>query len=455
MPARGRPRKRSRARGAQVIARDENITLAPLSITKPHNLLPSYLQTIQRDLPEVFQSIESMHAHVLANYSPNHLPARYKKEAIASCEKIAYPNTLFDEPLGMQIVLMSHGYLQLYPFLRVVVLHNATVYLSAEENGEATETNTECESMVTDLLWMLYVDKSRIAAKWNGIVAEILGHPIFPSADRARSPDRRMENASKERDDAHSAHLHANSSESAEALQMLCKKYKKRIAERMPSDVKGNNVDECTTSTEAVCSNGNETDLTQTSAAIQRLHTLATFLHGLPAKRINVYKELIQYGKRHGPMLVIAPSQIHNAGFGLYLCGRLPENARISMYAGLFTSKDRIKLGENSGYLLHYRKGINIDGGEMRTLASMVNDYRDKSVEKKGKANSRFACSGLSHSIRTKRAVENEEILIFYGLSYRIKAVNNVVSQLKEQALRDGGPIPIHPASGILEALRM
>ena len=417
--------------------------------------LSKFLKLLERELPEKFKSIDAMHSLVLQSYKPNHLPARFDKKHMADCTDIATPSALFEETIGLQTVLMGLSFLRPYPYLRVIVLHNATVYHSVQQEHLKTDAENDGSSVITDLMWMLYIDQSGIAAKWDAEARTILTQPALPftSASEAAKVVNMQSNS-----------WHDGSSLSDEpqvasdaTLQELRQKYKKRITETFngsPQKSRGS-TSPIDVSCELYEVPKNHKEIDGLNNQFRRISTIAQFLHELPLKRIEAYQQLIRYAKQSGPSLIVAPSQIEDAGMGVYVCGRILDNARIGAYSGLFKPTDEMRQGANSGYLLHHKANIQIDGGEVRCVASMVNDYRDKVDKKKLKANCKFCFSRYERCIRTKRPLENEEVLIFYGLSYRIRAPEkSPLSRKGIQTIFSNTITPIKPSSGIAEALQ-
>ncbi|KNH07469.1 hypothetical protein XU18_2001 [Perkinsela sp. CCAP 1560/4] len=462
--------------------------------------LTAYLQLVGKQLPHFMRSLESMHAHVKKNYTPGTLPPRYHKENILRCPDIASPDTLFSESIGMQIVLMVCGTLSRRPFLRVAVLHNALVYLT--EHEEPQTKSKEYDNLATDLLWMLFVDTSRIALQWDAICANVLSTKILPTPTAAMAESPRL---AVDGFPSQPPIMNYIKHRKSRAVQVLLRKYGKKAHENNEQPAIFNRMH-----TEQSVDSGwqqifksmraesiarrkskkrhspfrtpddddfmtcsfvatDEVDpihaVARLNFAFHRVRNLVLFLHNLPSIREQSMRDLICLAKRNGPMLVVAPSQITAAGYGVYVCGSLPANTRLGLYAGLFVPKNSTvsgrsphQTGEDTGYLLYHNTTTNIDGASVRPLVAMINDYRDRSAATKRAPNCRFCYNRHIRSVRTTRAVQNEELLIFYGSGYSINAGGSLshLSRMRhgEYACLYDWPYRDETAATIIKALK-
>jgi hypothetical protein len=137
---------------------------------------------------------------------------------------------------------------------------------------------------------------------------------------------------------------------------------------------------------------------------------VASFTIALRADTARHVEDLKRVGPR--PALVVVPSQIQVANFGLYLRGAVAKNTPIAEYAG---EREDADADGRSGYRMEFRKGVVVDSMFERCLCSMMNDARFSVFEN----NCRFSVS--RHTVRavSKRAIENEELFVSYGAKFR------------------------------------
>lgn len=112
------------------------------------------------------------------------------------------------------------------------------------------------------------------------------------------------------------------------------------------------------------------------------------------------------------PALLIVPSQIRVANYGVYLRGFVPKGTRIMGYAGEREEADAYA----SGYRMESGKGVVIDSLTERCLCSMMNDARFSVFD----CNCQFLGSS-AHGVRatSKRDIADEELFVGYGAKFR------------------------------------
>jgi hypothetical protein len=111
------------------------------------------------------------------------------------------------------------------------------------------------------------------------------------------------------------------------------------------------------------------------------------------------------------PALLVLPSSISVAGYGLYVRGVIHgTDVVVAGYAG----EQEDCNGDASGYRMSVGKGVVVDAKTERCLCSMMNDPR-RSVFA---SNMRFRPSRSGVVARTLRTVRDEELFVSYGGSF-------------------------------------
>jgi hypothetical protein len=113
------------------------------------------------------------------------------------------------------------------------------------------------------------------------------------------------------------------------------------------------------------------------------------------------------------PALLIVPSSIAVAGFGLYLRGSIDEKTKILGYCGELEDADT----DGSGYRMKYMRSEVIDARVERCLCSMMNDAKSSVFRN----NVRFSTSFVDWrtTAETITRVEDEELFVGYGSEFR------------------------------------
>lgn len=118
--------------------------------------------------------------------------------------------------------------------------------------------------------------------------------------------------------------------------------------------------------------------------------------------------------KTHGPRpaLLIVPSQIRVANFGVFIRGSIAADTPIMGYAGEQEEEDAYA----SGYRMEGDRGTVIDSLTERCLCSMMNDSRFSVFSN----NCTFKKSGTA-GVRafSKRTITDEELFVSYGAKFR------------------------------------
>jgi hypothetical protein len=113
------------------------------------------------------------------------------------------------------------------------------------------------------------------------------------------------------------------------------------------------------------------------------------------------------------PALLIVPSQIRVANFGVFLRGSIPPDVPIMGYAGEREEVDAYA----SGYRMEASKGIVIDSLTERCLCSMMNDSRFSVFDNNCLFKKGHSVSGVRAV--SKRAIHDEELFVGYGGAFR------------------------------------
>ena len=123
--------------------------------------------------------------------------------------------------------------------------------------------------------------------------------------------------------------------------------------------------------------------------------------------------------QQHG--LRVKPSQIQNAGFGLYATKRLAKNARVASYTGEHRTRNQIaqKYGTDTGqYVLCRSDAECFDASKTNSsLARFANDAHGSTF----KNNAKFTPGAQSGTplLRTTKAIPaGREIYVSYGREY-------------------------------------
>jgi uncharacterized protein len=123
--------------------------------------------------------------------------------------------------------------------------------------------------------------------------------------------------------------------------------------------------------------------------------------------------------QQHG--LRVKPSQIQNAGFGLYATKRLAKNARVASYTGEHRTRNQIaqKYGTDTGqYVLCRSDAECFDASKTNSsLARFANDAHGTTF----KNNAKFTPGGPTGTplLRSTRAIPaGREIYVSYGREY-------------------------------------
>jgi hypothetical protein len=115
----------------------------------------------------------------------------------------------------------------------------------------------------------------------------------------------------------------------------------------------------------------------------------------------------------HNPSLVILPSAIRIAGYGLYLHGAVESGGTVARYAGAVVADPAN--AESSGYQMQGPKDVVIDAKEERCLCSMANDAVGSSY-----ANKCNFKRSLAVTMTSTRPIRDEEVFVCYGNSFEL-----------------------------------
>ncbi|CUF48607.1 Hypothetical protein, putative [Bodo saltans] len=113
------------------------------------------------------------------------------------------------------------------------------------------------------------------------------------------------------------------------------------------------------------------------------------------------------------PALLIVPSQIRVANFGVFLRGSIPKDTPIMGYAGELEEVDAYA----SGYRMACQKGVVIDSLMERCLCSMMNDAKFSVFANNCQFKAGTKVTGVRAS--SKRHIKDEELFVSYGAKFR------------------------------------
>jgi hypothetical protein len=158
------------------------------------------------------------------------------------------------------------------------------------------------------------------------------------------------------------------------------------------------------------------------------------FLAVMPARANYATQHVLRHGT---PSLVIAPSGIRIARFGLHVRGTLEMGETVAVYAG--TAEREHNPAPYSGYRLKVSGTSIIDAKVERCLCGMVNDARNSAYSN----NCKFR-GGHGMQIATMRKLTNEEIFVSYGTSYSL----NPPQEHPAAAMRNFDPLFVDTCNG-------
>jgi hypothetical protein len=124
------------------------------------------------------------------------------------------------------------------------------------------------------------------------------------------------------------------------------------------------------------------------------------------------------------PALVVVPSQIRIAGYGLAVRGTLLEGTDVALYGG--SRGSAVGNEGNSGYRMA-GPGCVVDALEERCLCSMAND----AIYSPFTNNCGFRRS-RSVFMRTLRTVHSEELFVPYGMGFALNFVDTMAAIARE-----------------------
>lgn len=169
-----------------------------------------------------------------------------------------------------------------------------------------------------------------------------------------------------------------------------------------------------------------ESSLRELFFDVRRLRSDVMFQHSVFTAAFTIalrrdVDERLAHLKTHGetPALLIVPSFIRVANFGLFLRGSVPKDTPLMGYAGEVEQSDSM----GSGYRMATHKAHVVDAKIERCLCSMMNDARFSSFPQ----SCRFTCGKKTKAIAIRK-LENEELFVSYGSHFKFDLEDTAAS---------------------------